>query len=54
MSNIIVNAMGDQCPVPVVKTIKAIAAASEEELRAVLPQAAAQAVYDHFHKENLS
>ena len=36
------------------KTVKAIAAASPEELRAVLPQAAAQAVYDHFHKEEPS
>lgn len=34
------------------KTVKAIAAASLEELGAVLPKAAAQAVYDHFHKEN--
>lgn len=29
MSNIIVNAMGDQCPIPVVKTMKAIAAMTE-------------------------
>ena len=29
MSNIIVNAMGDQCPVPVVKTMKAIEAMTE-------------------------
>ncbi len=29
MSNIIVNAMGDQCPVPVVKTMKALAAMTE-------------------------
>ncbi len=29
MSNLIVNAMGDQCPVPVVKTMKAIAAMTE-------------------------
>ncbi len=34
------------------KTIKAIAAASVEDLSAVLPQNAAQAVYDHFHQEN--
>ena len=34
------------------KTIKAIAAASVEELSAVIPQAAAGAVYHHFHKEN--
>ena len=33
------------------KTIKAIAAASVEELSAVLPQKAAQAVYDRFHQE---
>lgn len=29
MSNIIVNAMGDQCPIPVVKTMKALAAMTE-------------------------
>lgn len=29
MNNIIVNAMGDQCPIPVVKTMKAIAAMTE-------------------------
>ena len=29
MSNILVNAMGDQCPIPVVKTMKAIAAMTE-------------------------
>ena len=29
MSNIIVNCMGDQCPIPVVKTMKAIAAMTE-------------------------
>ena len=29
MSSIIVNAMGDQCPVPVVKTMKAIAAMTQ-------------------------
>ena len=34
------------------KTIKAIAAASEEELAAVVPKSAAAAVYQHFHKEN--
>ena len=34
------------------KTVKAIAAASADELGAVLPKSAAQAVYDHFHKEN--
>ena len=33
------------------KTLKAIAAASLDELGAVLPRTAAQAVYDHFHKE---
>jgi len=33
------------------KTVKAIAAASVEELSSVLPRTAAQAVYDHFHKE---
>ena len=33
------------------KTIKAIAAASLDELCAVLPKPTAQAVYDHFHKE---
>ncbi len=35
------------------KTIKAIAAASVEELSAVLPQKAAQAVYDRFHQEKV-
>ena len=34
------------------KTIKAISAASEEELAAVVPKSAAAAVYQHFHKEN--
>ena len=34
------------------KTVKAIAAATEEELAAVLPKSAAAAVYQHFHKEN--
>ena len=34
------------------KTVKAIAAASLDELSTVLPTPAAQAVYDHFHKEN--
>jgi len=34
------------------KTVKAIAAAALDELGAVLPRQAAQAVYDHFHKEN--
>ena len=34
------------------KTIKAIAAASESELSAVVPKTAAAAVYRHFHKEN--
>ena len=34
------------------KTIRAIAAASEEELSAVVPKPAAAAVYRHFHKEN--
>ena len=34
------------------KTVKAIAAASLDELGAVLPKSAAQAVYGHFHKEN--
>ena len=34
------------------KTVKAIAAATEEELTAVLPKSAAAAVYRHFHKEN--
>ena len=29
MSSIIVNAMGDQCPVPVVKTMKALAAMTQ-------------------------
>ena len=29
MNNILVNAMGDQCPIPVVKTMKAIAAMTE-------------------------
>ena len=29
MSNIVVNAMGDQCPIPVVKTMKALAAMTE-------------------------
>jgi len=29
MSNIVVNAMGDQCPIPVVKTMKAIASMTE-------------------------
>ncbi|MBQ6711985.1 MAG: sulfurtransferase-like selenium metabolism protein YedF [Clostridia bacterium] len=29
MSSILVNAMGDQCPIPVVKTMKAIAAMTE-------------------------
>jgi selenium metabolism protein YedF len=29
MKNIVVNAMGDQCPIPVVKTMKAIAAMTE-------------------------
>ena len=35
------------------KTIKAIAAASVEELSAVLPQKTAQAVYDRFHQEKV-
>ncbi len=34
------------------KTIKAIAAATEAELAAVVPKSAAAAVYQHFHKEN--
>ncbi|MDO4741711.1 MAG: excinuclease ABC subunit UvrC, partial [Eubacteriales bacterium] len=34
------------------KTIKAITAASLDDLCVVLPKTAAQAVYDHFHKEN--
>ena len=34
------------------KTVKAIAAATEEELAAVVPKSAAAAVYQHFHKEN--
>ena len=34
------------------KTVKAIAAATEEELTAVVPKSAAAAVYQHFHKEN--
>lgn len=29
MNNIVVNAMGDQCPIPVVKTMKALAAMTE-------------------------
>ena len=29
MSNIVVNAMGDQCPIPVVKTMEALAAMTE-------------------------
>ena len=29
MSHIVVNCMGDQCPVPVVKTMKALAAMTE-------------------------
>ena len=33
------------------KTVKAIAAASAEELREVLPASVAQSVYDHYHKE---
>ena len=33
------------------KTLKAIAAVSLDELGAVLPRTTAQAVYDHFHKE---
>ncbi len=34
------------------KTVRAIAAASLEELQLAVPPKAAQAVYDHFHKEN--
>ena len=33
------------------KSIKAIRGASVEQLREVVPQNAAQAVYDYFHKE---
>ncbi len=33
------------------KTVKAIREATEEQLAAVIPKSAAQAVYDHFHKE---
>ena len=29
MSHIVVNCMGDQCPIPVVKTMKALAAMKE-------------------------
>ena len=34
------------------KTIRAISAASVEELSAAVGKTAAQAVYDHFHQEN--
>ncbi len=34
------------------KSVKAVAAATEAELAAVVGPAAARAVYDHFHKEN--
>ena len=33
MRIITVNAMGDQCPIPVVKTMKALAAMTGEELQ---------------------
>ena len=33
------------------RTVKAVAAATEEELRAVLPKNAAKSVYEHFHRE---
>ena len=36
------------------KSVAAITRASVEELSAVVPQKTAQAVYDHFHKENPS